>query len=47
MQHIMATGNNPIPYHAAMMPIPSDTMPESGVSVVCIMSGKVMTANVT
>ena len=46
-QQIAATGKSPMPYHAAMTPAISDTMPEAGVIVVCIISGKVITASVT
>ena len=42
-----ATGKRPRPNQAAMRPTARAMMPASGVSVVSMMAGKVMTARVT
>jgi len=46
-QHIMATGKRPSPFHAAMIPMTSASIPGSGDDVVSAMAGNVITARVT
>ena len=46
-QQMMATGKSPNLNHAATRPTMRATMPASGVSVVSMMAGKVITARVT
>ena len=46
-QQMAATGNSPMPRHAATMPAIRATVPEMGDIVVCMILGKVITASVT